>query len=90
MALANKRRAGVGLDPLPERLTPHSLRRTFCSLLYALGETPPAVMRQMGHTDPKLALKVYEQSIETIAAFAPQHGGIHGLSSQPMVAKRAR
>jgi integrase len=64
VALADRRRAGVDLDSLPERLTPHSLRRTFCSLLYALGETPPAVMRQMGHTDPKLALKVYEQSIE--------------------------
>jgi integrase len=53
-----------GLPPLPERLTPHSLRRTFCSLLYALGETPPVVMRQMGHTDPQLAIKVYEQSME--------------------------
>jgi integrase len=55
--LADKRRAGVDLPPLPGRLTPHSLRRTFCSLLYALGETPPV----MGHTDAKLALNVYAQ-----------------------------
>jgi integrase len=61
---ANKRLEAEGLPPLPERLTPHSLRRTFCSLLYALGETPPVVMRQMGHTDPQLAIKVYEQSME--------------------------
>jgi integrase len=49
--------------PLPERITPHSLRRTFASLLYALGETPPIVMQEMGHTDPGLALKVYAQSM---------------------------
>jgi integrase len=44
--------------PLPDKLTPHSLRRTFCSLLYALGETPPVVMQEMGHADPALALRV--------------------------------
>jgi integrase len=48
--------------PLP-RLTPHSLRRTFCSLLYALGESPPIVMQEMGHTDPQLALRVYAQAM---------------------------
>ncbi len=48
---------------LPERITPHSLRRTFCSLLYALGEDPGVVMDEMGHTDPALALRVYRQSM---------------------------
>ena len=39
-----------GLPPLP-KLSPHSLRRAFCSLLYALGEAPPVVMGEMGqHT----------------------------------------
>jgi integrase len=47
--------------PLPEGLTPHSLRRTFASILYALGESPPVVMQEMGHTDPALALRVYAQ-----------------------------
>jgi integrase len=58
---ANLSRAG--LAPLPDKLTPHSLRRTFCSLLYALGETPPVVMQDMGHTDPALALRVYAQAM---------------------------
>lgn len=49
--------------PLPERITPHSLRRTFCSLLYALDETPPVVMAEMGHTDPALALRVYAEAM---------------------------
>ena len=49
--------------PLPERITPHSLRRTFASVLYALGEDPGVVMDEMGHTDPGLALRVYRQAM---------------------------
>jgi len=49
-----------GYAPLPA-LTPHSLRRTFASLLYALGEDPATVMSEMGHTNPHLALAVYAQ-----------------------------
>jgi integrase len=52
-----------GLPPLRDGLTPHSLRRTFASLVYALGEPPPVVMDEMGHTDPALALKVYAQAM---------------------------
>jgi integrase len=52
-----------GLPPLPDRLTPHSLRRTFASVLYALGEDPGVVMDEMGHTDPALALRVYRQTM---------------------------
>ncbi len=51
------------LTPLPERITPHSLRRTFASVLYALGEDPGIVTDEMGHTDPALALRVYRQSM---------------------------
>jgi len=47
----------------PDRITPHSLRRTFCSLLYALGEDPGVVMDEMGHTDPALALKVFRHAM---------------------------
>jgi integrase len=59
---ANANLAEAKLTPLP-KLTPHSLRRTFCSLLYALGESPPVVMAEMGHTDPALALRVYAQAM---------------------------
>jgi integrase len=48
--------------PLP-KLTPHSLRRTFASLLYAIGEPATVVMQEMGHTDPALALKLYAQAM---------------------------
>lgn len=45
------------------RLTPHGLRRTFASLLYAIGETSPVVMAELGHTDPELALSIYPHAM---------------------------
>jgi integrase len=66
--------------PLP-RLTLHSLRRTFASLLYALGEPPTVVMAEMGHTTPALALNrnLYAQVMrrgedEKAALAAPVEG----------------
>jgi integrase len=49
----------VGLGAPPDRLTPHSLRRTFISLVLAAGDDPAHVMRQVGHTDPKVTLGIY-------------------------------
>ncbi len=63
-ALADKRLAEDGTEPLPNRLTPHSLRRTFASLLFAIGETPPYVMAQMGHTTPNLTLAIYARQMD--------------------------
>jgi integrase len=54
---ANARLEKRGLPALPDKLTPHSLRRTFCSLL----SCSRTVMAEMGHTDPAPALKVYDQ-----------------------------
>lgn len=51
------------LPPLPDGLTPHSLRRTFASLLFALGESPPYVTSQMGHTTPSLTLSIYAKEM---------------------------
>jgi integrase len=44
---ANKNLAKANLAPLPQGLTPHSLRRTFVSVLDALGEDPGVVMHEM-------------------------------------------
>jgi integrase len=60
---ANERRLKRGLVPLPEKLTPHSLRRMFAGVLYALGGPPTVVMAEMGHTSPALALRVYAQAM---------------------------
>lgn len=48
-----------GQVPLPKGLTAHKLRHTFASILIALGEDPPSVMAQLGHTDPTFTLRVY-------------------------------
>jgi integrase len=56
---ASENLAAADLASLPDKLTPHSLRRTFCSVLYALGVSPPVMMAEMGHTDASLALRVY-------------------------------
>jgi integrase len=64
VALASKRAVERGTEPLPEKLTPHSLRRTYASLLFALGEAPPYVMAQMGHTTPNLTLSIYARQMD--------------------------
>ena len=64
VALANEEAVKANAAPLPEKLTPHSLRRTFASLLFALGETPPYVMAQMGHTTPNLTLAIYARQMD--------------------------
>jgi integrase len=56
---ANRILADDGEAPLPDGITPHSLRRTFASILYATGEDATVVMAEMGHSDPKLALAIY-------------------------------
>jgi hypothetical protein len=45
-------------------VTNHSLRRTFCALLYEAGASPAYVMSQMGHTSATLALEVYAKMME--------------------------
>jgi integrase len=87
---ANELLAEWKLPPLP-RLTPHSLRRTFCSLLYALGESPPLIMAEMGHTDPALALAIYAQAMrrgqdeqEALRALVDGTGADTGAEFRPI------
>jgi integrase len=53
-----------GLPQLPAGLTPHAMRRTFASLLFALGESPPYVMHQMGHTTAAFTLALYAKAMD--------------------------
>jgi integrase len=64
VAAANRQLVEDGEVPLPQGLTPRSMRYTFASVLYALGRDPRHVMGQMGHTDPKLALRIYAQVMD--------------------------
>jgi len=60
--LANADLRASGREPMPD-VTPHSLRRTFISLLLAAGADVPYVMAQAGHTDPKMTLGLYAKVI---------------------------
>lgn len=63
VALANTllRERGV---PEIAHCTPHTLRRTYISLLLAAGCDPAYVMAQVGHTDPTLTLRIYQQLLK--------------------------
>jgi integrase len=63
VARANKQLVKAELEPLPAGLTPHSLRRTFASILVAVGDDPTYVMGQLGHTDPGLTLRIYSHQM---------------------------
>src|SRR6202000_60354 len=49
--------------PVPPGTPPTSPRHTFTSLLFAIGEDPVSVMRQLGHTDPAFTLRAYAHSM---------------------------
>jgi integrase len=52
------------VELISTKLTPHSLRRTFASILFALGETAAYVMAQMGHTTANLTLGIYAREMD--------------------------
>jgi integrase len=49
---------------LGERVTPHSLRRTFASLRYVVGDDPITVGEQGGWSDPSFPMKVYARAVK--------------------------
>ena len=59
---ANEMLQSEGREPIGA-VTPHSLRRTFISLLLAAGANVPYVMAQAGHNDPKMTLGLYAKVI---------------------------
>jgi integrase len=54
----SENRERAGLPPLG-RVTPHTLRYTFISLLLANGAELPYVMAQVGHADESTTLRIY-------------------------------
>ena len=61
------RRANVALEKahierISERVTPHSLRRTYAGLRSALRDDPVYIAEQIGHTDPRFTLAIYAKA----------------------------
>jgi integrase len=59
---ANERLAELGLDPISESVSPHSLRRTYASLRAALRDDPVYIAEQLGHEDPAFTFRVYQRA----------------------------
>jgi integrase len=51
--------AGGGVAALPGRVTPHTLRRTYISMMLEAGASVPYVMGQVGHAHPDTTLRIY-------------------------------
>lgn len=60
---ANTRLAALDIRPIDEAVTPHSLRRLYASLRFALGDDPVYVAAQLGHTEPGFSMKVYASAV---------------------------
>lgn len=63
IALAEELLRQRGQTPMPH-VTPHTLRRTFASILAECDVNPRRAMYLMGHTDAKLTLSVYQQVLD--------------------------
>lgn len=61
---ANERLDELGIAPISERVTPHSLRRTYASLRFAVGDDPVYVSEQLGHTKPSFSMEVYARAVK--------------------------
>ena len=60
---ANAQLEAEGRLPIAH-MTPHTLRRTFASILAVCDVPPRRAMYLMGHTDPTLTLAVYQQVLD--------------------------
>jgi integrase len=56
---ANEQLAAEDRPPFPEKVTFHSLRRTYAAIRAELGEHAAVTAAQMGHRDPRMTLRVY-------------------------------
>lgn len=60
---ANRRLAKIDIQQIDAAASPHSLRRLYASLRFALGDDPVYVAEQLGHTDPTFSIKVYARAV---------------------------
>jgi hypothetical protein len=63
MERANELLAAEGKLPIGH-MTPHTLRRTFASVIAVCDVSPRRAMYLIGHTDPTLTLGVYQQVMD--------------------------
>lgn len=77
--IANEKLEGDGHEPIAH-VTPHTLRRTFASLLLASGADVPYAMAQLGHENPQMTLGVYAKVIASKTDHGAALDGLLGTS----------
>lgn len=70
---ANEKLAAQGIEPISDRVTPHSLRRSYASIRVALGDDLSYVSEQMGHTTPRFTLAVYSRAVKRRSKLSGAH-----------------
>ena len=61
---ANLRLAELDIEPISEQVSPHSLRRTFASVRFAVGDDLVYVAEQLGHEDGLFSARVYAKAVK--------------------------
>ena len=61
---ANARLEKLGIEAISEKVTPHSLRRTYASMRASLGDDPVYIAAQLGHEDPGFTFRVYQRAFK--------------------------
>lgn len=59
---ANVKLAEMGIEPISEQVTPHSLRRTYTSLRAALGDDLVYIAQQAGHSKIDVTYWIYQKA----------------------------
>jgi integrase len=61
---ANRKLDELGIESISERVTPHSLRRTYASIRAASGDDPVYIAEQLGHTDIRVTTRYYTKAVK--------------------------
>jgi integrase len=59
---ANQRLVELGIEPISDAVSPHSLRRTYASLRAAVRDDPVYIAEQLGHEDARFTFRVYQRA----------------------------
>jgi len=70
---ANESLCEVGIEPISERVSPHSLRRTYASVRAACGDDPVYIAEQLGHEDPTFTIRVYAKAAKRRARLSGEY-----------------
>jgi integrase len=61
---ANLRLEELEIERISDRVSPHSLRRTYASIRAAAGDHPVYIAEQLGHEDPGFTFRVYQRAVK--------------------------